>query len=168
MGRAESDAPSSGWLERSGPRGDADPSREAGAPRVLIADDYGDALEMYALSMRRLGLRVSSAARHDEALARARDWKPDVIVVDLSGSDAAGVALTRALQADPETWNVPVIVLTHAPLPELRAEARAAGASAVLGKPCLPIALGAEVLRVLAVAARRARAPVVAGRYRSP
>jgi two-component system cell cycle response regulator DivK len=132
-------------------------------PLVLLADDYGDALEMYALYLRRLGLEVEAATHDAEALEMARARQPDAIVIDLSTRGHDGIDLTRALQDSHETWNIPIIVLTRAPFPELRAEARAAGASSVLSKPCLPQALVEEVRHVLRFA--RLRVPVVTERY---
>ena len=132
-------------------------------PLVLLADDYGDALEMYALYLRRLGLEVIAATHDAEALALARTRQPDAIVIDLSTRGHDGIDLTRKLQDAHDTWNIPIIVLTLAPFPELRAEARAAGASSVLSKPCLPLALVEEVRHVLSFARRRV--PVVTERY---
>jgi two-component system cell cycle response regulator DivK len=143
--------------------------REPGAgalrepPLVLLADDYDDALEMYALYLRRLGLEVIATTEDAEALELARTRQPDAIVIDLSTRGHDGVDLTRELQNAHATWNIPIVVLTRAPFPELRAEARAAGASSVLSKPCLPQALVEEVRRVLRFARRRV--PVVTERY---
>ena len=132
-------------------------------PLVLLADDYGDALEMYALYLRRLGLEVVAATHDAEALEIARTQKPDAIVIDLSTRGHDGIDLTQKLQDAQDTWNIPIIVLTRAPFPELRAEARAAGASSVLSKPCLPQTLVEEVRHVLSFARRRV--PVVTERY---
>jgi two-component system cell cycle response regulator DivK len=145
------------------PSGAPGPGSMREPPLVLLADDYSDALEMYALYLRRLGLEVLAATDDAEALELARTRQPDAIVIDLSTRGRDGIHLTRALQDAHDTWNIPIIVLTRAPFPELRAEARAAGASSVLSKPCLPQALVVEVRRVLSFARRRV--PVVTERY---
>jgi CheY-like chemotaxis protein len=72
----------------------------------------------------------------EDALAVATSFEPDVIVMDLAMPHVDGVEATRRLKRDPETKEIPIIVVTaHL----LRAhEAIAAGCTEFLIKPCLP------------------------------
>ena len=53
-------------------------------PRVLVVDDYPDAREMYAEYLQYSGFDVIEAGNGIEALERAADSAPDVILMDLS------------------------------------------------------------------------------------
>lgn len=127
-------------------------------PRVLIIGDSTDASEMYALYLRHADFRVAIARADRDPNAEAHSVLPDIVVMDLL---LLGDALeaTYRLQSDPDTWNIPVLVLTSLPVPAARSAARAAGASSVLPKPCLPQHLTAELRRMLALA--HGDAPVV-------
>jgi CheY-like chemotaxis protein len=150
--------PSSGTYRRThGPRLD-----EAAKPVVLLVDDCIDAAEMYALYLRRSGFDVVTACDGVEAVAVAKETRPHAIVTDLSLPSIDGIELTRMLQSDSATWNIPVVMVTASLLPGLRQRAREAGVSAFLSKPCLPATLATEVGRVLAFT--MSRAPVVSVR----
>jgi two-component system cell cycle response regulator DivK len=143
-------APASGTFER--------PYAGDSAPLILLIDDYDDASDMYALYLRRTGFRVMTADNVEHAVQIANDCHPAAIVLDfLSPADALGA--TRSMQAEASTWNIPVLVLTALPPAEVRGAVRGAGASVVVGKPCLPQHLVAEVLRMMRFA--RVGSPVV-------
>ena len=55
----------------------------AAAPMVLVVEDYADAREMYAEFLRFMGFRVAEARNGEEALARAVEFTPDVVLMDL-------------------------------------------------------------------------------------
>src|SRR5438105_4240468 len=122
-------APASGMFER--------PHAGDSAPLILLVDDYDDASDMYALYLRRTGFRVMTADNVEHAIEIAHDCPPSAIVLDLLAPSEA-LEATRRVQADPSTWNIPILVLTALPPAEARGPVRGAGASAVVGKPCLP------------------------------
>src|SRR5215831_11587898 len=108
------------------------------APLILVVDDYQDAREMYAEYLQYSGFRVAEAGTGNEALAKAFELKPDLILMDLSLPGMDGWEATRHLKADERTRHIPIIVLTgHAVAGNAR-DARKAGADAFLAKPCLP------------------------------
>ena len=53
-------------------------------PLVLVVDDYQDAREMYAEYLKASGFRVAEARTGIEAVSKAREVKPDCILMDLS------------------------------------------------------------------------------------
>ena len=92
-----------------------------------------------------------------------------MIVTDSQLPGIGGLELCHLLRTDPLTCTIPVIVITSDPRACHGKVAEAAGASAVLFKPCLPDRLAAEIGAVLAQAnaARTASHPIDAVRVRS-
>lgn len=118
-----------------------------GRRRVLIVDDYPDAREMYSEYLRFSGYDVVEAGDGNEALQRAFETSPDIILMDLSLPIMDGWEATRRLKADARTAAIPVVVLTGRPLAD---EARGkAHYDAYVTKPCLPEDLVAEIRSVL-------------------
>ena len=81
-------------------------------PRVLLVDDYPDAREMYSEYLEFSGFDVVEAANGMEALQRAVDEPPDIILMDLSLPVMDGWEATRRLKADERTAGIPVVALT--------------------------------------------------------
>ena len=127
-------------------------------PRVLIVSDSADSAAMYALYLRRAGFRTALAQTRERVRIDAQRAAPEIVVIDFFLLDDA-LEATYQVQSDPRTWNIPVLILTDQPVPAARSAARAAGASSVLAKPCLPQNLTVELRRMLALA--HGRTPVV-------
>src|SRR5438067_13808141 len=81
-------------------------------PRVLVVDCYPDAREMYSEYLEYCGFEVVQAANGMEALQRAIETQPDIILMDLSLPVMDGWEATRRLKADKRTVNIPVVALT--------------------------------------------------------
>jgi CheY-like chemotaxis protein len=127
-------------------------------PLVLVVDDFLDAREMYAEYFVFSGFRVAEAANGTEALAKAIELVPQVILMDLSMPGMDGWEATRRLKADSRTKDIPVIALTGHALTGFQESAKLAGCDAFVTKPCLPDTLVAEVRRLLgSPGIRRAR-----------
>ena len=84
-------------------------------PRVLVVDDYPDAREMYSEYLEFSGFDVIQAVNGMEALQRAVDAAPDIILMDLSLPVMDGWA-TRRLKEDARTSSIP-----SWPLPDMPA-----------------------------------------------
>ena len=121
----------------------------ANRPRVLVVDDYPDAREMYSEYLEYSGYEVIEAANGIEALQRALDDRPDIILMDLSLPVMDGWEATRRLKADDRTAGIPVVALTGHALAGISEGARQAGCDAFVTKPCLPEDLVVEIKRVL-------------------
>ncbi|MCC7416734.1 MAG: response regulator [Acidobacteria bacterium] len=118
-------------------------------PRVLLVDDYPDAREMYSEYLQFSGFEVVEAGNGMEALQRALDSPPDIILMDLSLPVMDGWEATRRLKADPRTAQIPVVALTGHALAGISEGARKAGCDAFVTKPCLPDELVREIRRIL-------------------
>ncbi len=120
------------------------------ASLVLLVDDEQDQVEMYQLALELAGYEVASASTGGEALARTRERRPDVIVLDLRLPDITGWDVCSALRSEPRTARIPIIVLTAAAAASLPQQAAAAGCAAYLLKPCFPDQLTQAVREVIA------------------
>ena len=118
-------------------------------PRVLLVDDYPDAREMYSEYLEFSGFDVIQAANGVEALQRAIDAAPDIILMDLSLPVMDGWEATRRLKEDARTNRIPVVALTGHALAGISEGAIKAGCDAFVTKPCLPEDLVKEIRRVL-------------------
>ena len=118
-------------------------------PTVLLVDDYPDAREMYSEYLQFSGFNVVEAANCMEALQRAVDTTPDIILMDLSLPVMDGWEATRRLKADERTAGIPVVALTGHALAGISEGARQAGCDAFVTKPCLPEDLVKEIRKVL-------------------
>lgn len=106
--------------------------------RVLVVDDEPDVLLLCRLNLQQRGHELLEAADGSTALEIARELHPDVIVLDLMLPGISGYDVLEALKRDPETTNIPVLVLTAKSLRADRERSHGLGASAFLTKPFLP------------------------------
>jgi DNA-binding NarL/FixJ family response regulator len=102
--------------------------------RVLIADDqrlFAEALESILTTDGRIAV-VGRAANGEEAVALAREGRPDVVLMDITMPVLDGIAATEALRVElPDTH---VVVLTGSDAPDDISRARAAGAAGYVTK----------------------------------
>jgi CheY-like chemotaxis protein len=106
--------------------------------RVLVVDDEPDVLLLCRLNLQQLGHEVLEASEGTSALKLARERRPDVIVLDLMLPGMTGYEVLETLKRDPETSNIPVLVLTAKSLRADRERSHGLGASSFLTKPFLP------------------------------
>jgi CheY-like chemotaxis protein len=125
--------------------------------RVLLVDDYPDALEIWGLYLRSTGYDVITADDGLKAVEEAHRHLPDIIVLDLELPGITGCEAAIRLRHAPDTAHIPLIAATgYSHIKQLN-EARDAGFDSIIVKPCEPMALVAEIERFLA-------RPRVAGR----
>ena len=89
-----------------------DASSNPGAPLVLCADDDEDILALVALRLERAGYRVARATDGEQALARARELRPDVVVLDVMMPRRTGVEVLAEIRADEELRETRVVLLS--------------------------------------------------------
>ena len=118
-------------------------------PLVLIVDDFRDVREMYTEFLEFAGFRVIQAETGAEALDAARETKPDIILMDVTMPGLDGFMATKLLRQEPAFATVPILMLTAHVFVEHEEQARAAGCSGFIRKPCLPDELVREVRAAL-------------------
>jgi two-component system, cell cycle response regulator DivK len=116
---------------------------------VLVVEDYQDAREMYAAYLQFSGYEVAEATDGIQAIEKALELMPDIILMDLALPRMDGWEATRRLKSDDRTRHIPIVALTGHALAGHAEGARQAGCDAFVTKPCLPDALVAEIQRML-------------------
>lgn len=125
-------------------------------PKILVVDDEPDALELIGFNLKRAGFDVVSASDGAEALRRARDQAPNLIVLDLMLPEMDGLEVCKALRQDSTTGSIPIIMLTAKAGEIDRVLGLELGADDYVTKPFSPREL---VLRVKNLLGRRTAAP---------
>ena len=133
--------------------------------QVLVADDSATIQKVVELTLSRAGVELIQARSGKEALQKARDLKPDLILIDHSMPDQSGQELCAEVRQDPGLKDVPIILMAAALEPLDEAAIRGAGASDVVTKPFESQTLIDKVKQLLlapiapAVTARPSMAP---------
>src|SRR2546427_1159868 len=86
-------------------------SRKSGR-RVLVVEDEQDVAELMRYNLAKEGYDVTLVGNGADALKRARQSKPDVILLDIMVPQLNGWEVCRRLKQDPETRGIPVIMVT--------------------------------------------------------
>jgi DNA-binding response OmpR family regulator len=94
-----------------------------GKPRVLVIDDTPSAVELLEGALGQAGFAALTAPGGVEGIALAKQERPDAILLDLMMPGVSGFDVITALKADPDTRDIPVLVVTAK---ELSDEDRAA------------------------------------------
>jgi CheY-like chemotaxis protein len=116
---------------------------------VLLVEDNEDNRIVYSTILRHFGYLVTEALNGEEGIAKARNEKPDLILMDISIPVIDGWEATQVLKHDPQTRDIPIIALTAHALAADREKAMEVGCDGYLAKPCEPRAVVAEVQRFL-------------------
>jgi CheY-like chemotaxis protein len=119
------------------------------AATVLVADDDADILRFVEVNLRLEGLRVVTARDGEDALAKAFEVRPDLVLLDMVMPGIDGYAVCARLRADPDLADVPVIMLTANFISADAEAARRAGADALVVKPFDPADLVGKVKALL-------------------
>ena len=109
-------------------------TRADGSPlRVLVVDDEANIAELIAMALRYEGWEVRTAPTGSKAVAGAREFQPDVVVLDVMLPDFDGLEVMRRMRAaDP---GVPVLFLTARDAVEDRVAGLTAGGDDYVTKP---------------------------------
>jgi CheY-like chemotaxis protein len=121
-------------------------------PRIVVADDVAALRELarLALASHPAEPAVLEAATGPEALALIRRERPDLAILDVAMPGLSGLAVARALAAEPAAGTVPLVICTAGGPEVQQAAGRSPGVCAVVAKPYTLRALRAAVDRALA------------------
>jgi PAS domain S-box-containing protein len=118
--------------------------------RILVADDNKDAADSLATMLSLMGHETRAAYDGTEAIEKAADYRPDVIVLDVGMPTLDGYEAARRIRSQPWSNGVVLVALTGWGQDEDRARAKNAGFDFHLTKPADPEML----VKVLAGLAR--------------
>ena len=119
-------------------------------PLVLVADDEPRITKLVSIALQDQGFRVVTAESGEEALRKAEEVRPDVVLLDIVMPDIDGIEVMQQLR---ERRPVPVILLTAKGSTSDKAKGLDLGADDYIAKPFHPDELAARVRAVLRRAA---------------
>lgn len=104
-------------------------------PRILIADDNPSNADLLDAHLDGSGFETKLVHNGADALAAARDWRPDLILLDVMMPKMSGFEVCRRLRADPDTAGVAVLMVTALDQPNDVETAVDAGTDDFITKP---------------------------------
>ncbi|MBI37591.1 MAG: phosphate regulon transcriptional regulatory protein PhoB [Alphaproteobacteria bacterium] len=122
-------------------------------PSVLIVEDEAALVELLSYNLEKNGFTTSIARDGEEAILAIAENKPDLVLLDWMLPYVSGIEICRRLRRDPETRELPVILLTARGEEGDRIRGLDSGADDYIVKPFSPSELIARVKAVI----RRAR-----------
>jgi len=124
------------------------PSVTPGAS-VLVVEDDPETRRFYADTLTRGGFEIHQAHNGLQALQKALELQPSLILTDIAVPGIDGIELLRRLRADARTSSIPVIAITGYDDRHYADRALGAGAAHVLAKPCDSDSLIHEARQIL-------------------
>lgn len=117
-------------------------------PRLLVVDDEDGVRSLVVMT---LGddYEIAQASTAEEALGLARQYRPDLVLLDVMLPDMSGVEVCRILKSDPATASTLVVMLSAKAQEADVAVAEGAGADGYFTKPFSPVALIRRVEQML-------------------
>jgi CheY-like chemotaxis protein len=114
--------------------------------RVLHVEDEQDIRDIAKLALADVaGWTVESCASGDEAVTRAVEFKPDLILLDVMMPGMDGLATLAALRELPPLKDIPVVFMTAKVMAEEIGHLQSLGALGVVAKPFDPMTLGDDI-----------------------
>ena len=105
------------------------------AKRILVVEDNDLNRKLFCDVLKSQGFAVEPVADGTQALARARDFVPNLIIMDIQLADVSGVELIERAKADPALRPIPVLAVTAYAGRGDEERIRDAGAEGYLAKP---------------------------------
>lgn len=109
--------------------------------RILIVDDDKIQNEILEFCFRKIGYDSVVATCGDSGFAKAKEIRPDLILLDIEMPGMSGLEVCRRLIDNPETCEIPIIILSGHDGIDIVRDARSAGCHYFIRKPYDPNAL---------------------------
>lgn len=116
---------------------------------ILLVDDDVDTLRLVGIMLQRQGYQILAANSGEEALIKAQDESPDLILLDIMMPDIDGFQVTKKLRENPRTSTIPIIMFTAKNHIDDKVTGFEAGADDYLTKPTQPRELYAHINSIL-------------------
>jgi pilus assembly protein CpaE len=122
--------------------------------KILVVDDDIQTLKLVGLVLERKGYDIVAARKGGQALEKAWEEQPDLVILDIMMPDIDGYEVSRRLRADPETASLPILMFTAKSGVQDKVTGFEAGADDFLTKPIHPEELVSHVEAILARTSR--------------
>ena len=117
--------------------------------KILIVDDTPDWVSMLTLRLKHEGYQVAVAFDSMQALSQAKEFWPDLILLDIMMPMGGGIEALRRLKQSTKTFPIPVIVITAKEDQETKTTAEGLGISGYFTKPVQMDELISQIKEVL-------------------
>ncbi len=118
-------------------------------PKILVVDDEPDAVELVSFNLKAAGFDVVTAADGAEALKRAKEYQPDLLVLDVMLPEVDGLEVCKIIRRDPSVAHIPIIMLTAKAAEIDRVLGLELGADDYVTKPFSPRELVLRIRKIL-------------------
>lgn len=122
--------------------------------KILVVDDDLESLKLIGMILQAKGYQIVAARDGQQALERAFQEAPDLVILDVMMPGMDGYAVCQRLRADPRTSTIPIVMFTAKGQLADKVIGLQSGADEYLTKPIHPRELIAHVEALLARAAR--------------
>jgi len=103
--------------------------------KILVIEDESEQVLAVKIRLEAGGYELISAINGEEGLNKACECKPDLILLDIFLPKMNGYQVCKRLKENPDTSNIPVLMITASGERELEKKCLAAGAEGVISKP---------------------------------
>jgi two-component system cell cycle response regulator DivK len=126
--------------------------------KILVVEDNELNLRLFCDLLRAHGYQAEPVRDGREAVARARAFRPDLVVMDIQMPHVTGLELIEQMKADAELMATPIMAVTAYAAKGDEERIRDAGAEGYVSKPISVVKFVEAVGTLLKIAARRAEA----------
>lgn len=105
------------------------------AATILLVDDTETVLLFEKMMLRGSGLNLRTAKNGKKALEEVAKSRPDLILLDIMMPELNGIQVCEKLKSDPETKDIPIVMVTTKGEPEMVEKAFKAGCDDYITKP---------------------------------
>jgi two-component system cell cycle response regulator DivK len=127
--------------------------------KILVVEDNELNLKLFCDLLRAHGYAAEPVRDGREAVARARDFQPDLIVMDIQMPHISGLELIEQMKGDAELRRVPIMAVTAYAAKGDEERIRDAGAEGYVSKPISLMKFIGSVVALLEAAAARPEEP---------
>jgi DNA-binding response OmpR family regulator len=113
--------------------------------KILVADDNENIRETLTAILEDAGHAVWTAQDGAEALRKAREIAPDILILDIMMPELSGYEVCRIIKSDPDLKNTFVLMLSAKGQADERERGKEVGADEYIVKPFHPIELLARI-----------------------
>lgn len=118
--------------------------------RILVIDDEESIQKVVGLSLKmEAGWDIVMASSGKEGIHQAQLHQLDAILLDVMMPELDGIATFEALQQNPATWSIPVVLLTAKTRTDEKRLFQDMGVAGVITKPFTPLKLASQIAKLL-------------------
>ena len=81
--------------------------------KILFVEDDGFIIDIYVTKLKEVGFSVQSAVNGEDALAKIKQSRPDLVLLDIVLPHVTGFEFLQEIKNIPELKNVPIIILSN-------------------------------------------------------